>query len=117
MPKKRMKDQIRKEKLAETTEVRLLYDRKSAARMLSISLRSLTYLLSHGDIRFRRIGAKTLIPHAELIRFIKSHHTEPIRRPSPPVSPVDPSVKLPVSPASPAPSACAAATDARNAQS
>lgn len=59
-------------------EQRLLYDRKTAARMLSISLRSLAYLLSRGEIRFRRIGTKTLIPHAELVRFAHGHHPEPV---------------------------------------
>ena len=60
-------------------ETRLLYDRKTAARMLSISLRSLAYPLSRGEIRFRRIGSKTLIPHAELARFAQGHHPGPIR--------------------------------------
>jgi len=55
-------------------ETRLLYDRKTAAQMLSISLRSLAYLLSRGEIRFRRIGSKTLIPRAELVRFASGHH-------------------------------------------
>jgi excisionase family DNA binding protein len=59
-------------------ETRLLYDRKTAARMLSISLRSLAYLLSRGEIRFRRIGSKTLIPHAELVRFARGHHPVPL---------------------------------------
>jgi hypothetical protein len=57
---------------------RLLYDRKSAARLLSISIRSLAYLLSRGEIRFRRIGSKTLIPHAEFVRFARGHHPEPV---------------------------------------
>jgi hypothetical protein len=56
----------------------LLYDRKSAACMLSISIRSLAYLLSRGEIHFRRIGTKTLIPHAELVRFARGHHPEPV---------------------------------------
>jgi hypothetical protein len=56
----------------------LLYDRKSAARMLSINLRGLAYLLSRGEIHFRRIGTKTLIPHAELVRFARGHHPEPV---------------------------------------
>ena len=55
-------------------EARLLYDRKTAAKMLSISLRGLAYLLSRGEIRFRRIGSKTLIPHSELVRFARGHH-------------------------------------------
>ena len=60
-------------------ESRILYDRKTAAQMLSISIRSLAYLLSRGEIRFRRIGSKTLIPHAELVRFAHGHHPEPIQ--------------------------------------
>jgi excisionase family DNA binding protein len=80
---------------------RLLYDRKGAARMLSISLRSLAYLLSRGEIRFRRIGSKTLIPHAELVRFARGHH---------PTSFAGQQV-------SPEQTACARATDERNAPS
>jgi len=57
---------------------RLLYDRKEAARQLSISLRSLAYLLSKGEIHFRRVGSKTLIPHSELVRFAKGHHPESV---------------------------------------
>ncbi len=59
---------------------RLLYDRRTAARMLSISIRSLAYLLSRGEIRFRRIGSKTLIPRAELLRFARGHHPSPLAR-------------------------------------
>lgn len=59
-------------------ESRLLYDRKTAAKMLSISLRSLAYLLSRGEIHFRRIGAKTLIPHSELVSFARGHHPKPV---------------------------------------
>jgi excisionase family DNA binding protein len=55
-------------------EARLLYDRKSAAKMLSISLRSLAYLLSRGESRFRRVGSRTLIPRSELLRFARGHH-------------------------------------------
>lgn len=57
---------------------RILYDRKSAAEQLSISIRSLAYYLSRGEIRFRKIGAKVLIPRSELIRFAKEHHPFPV---------------------------------------
>ena len=73
---------------------RLLYDKKTAAEMLSISLRSLNYLLSRGLIRFRRIGSRVLIPHGELVRFARCHHAEPIKpdpikpEPEPPKSQV-----------------------------
>ena len=57
---------------------RLLYDKPTAAEMLSISLRALNYLLSRQEIRFRRIGRRVLIPHAELVRFAHGHHPEPV---------------------------------------
>lgn len=57
-----------------TMEPRILYDRKSAARALSISIRALDYLLQRGEFTTRRIGKKVLIPHAELIRFARGDH-------------------------------------------
>lgn len=60
------------------TVERILYDRNSAAEQLSISVRSLAYFLSRGEIRFRKIGAKVLIPRSELIRFAKEHHPYPV---------------------------------------
>jgi excisionase family DNA binding protein len=62
------------------TASRLLYDRKEAARQLSISIRSIAYILSRGELSTRRIGNKVLIPHAELVRYARSHHTDPIKR-------------------------------------
>jgi hypothetical protein len=41
---------------------RLLYDRKEAARQLSISVRSLAYLIANKMFQTRRIGKKVLIP-------------------------------------------------------
>jgi excisionase family DNA binding protein len=57
---------------------RLLYDKQTAAEMLSISLRSLNYLLSRGQIRFRRIGSRVLIRHGDLVRFAHGHHPETV---------------------------------------
>jgi hypothetical protein len=60
---------------AETVPVeRLLYSRKAAAHALSISIRSLDYLLSERKFRTRRIGRKVLIPRAELVKFAQSDH-------------------------------------------
>lgn len=53
---------------------KLLYDRRSAAAALSISIRSLDYLLARGEFRTRRIGKKVLIPRAELTRFAAADH-------------------------------------------
>jgi hypothetical protein len=61
---------------------RLLYDRKTAALTLSISVRSLDYLIQQQQIATRRIGKKVLIHHTELSRFSRGNHTAPIRKPS-----------------------------------
>lgn len=53
---------------------RLLYSRKAAAEALSISIRSLDYLLSQKKFCTRRIGRKVLIPRAELVKFAQSDH-------------------------------------------
>jgi excisionase family DNA binding protein len=55
---------------------RLLYDRREAARQLSISVRSLDYLIAAKKLRTVRLGKKVLIPHAELVRFASANHYE-----------------------------------------
>ena len=57
---------------------RLLYDRKEAARQLSISVRSLDYLIGQQKLSTRRLGKKVLVPHAELVRFASANHYEPM---------------------------------------
>ena len=59
-----------------TTSPRLLYDRKEAARQLSISVRTLDYLISGKELETRRIGKKVLIPHGSLSRFAQGNHYE-----------------------------------------
>jgi hypothetical protein len=58
---------------------KLLYSRKDAAQALSISIRSLDYLIERGDFSTKRIGKKVLIPAAELRRFAKGDHPETLR--------------------------------------
>ncbi len=58
---------------------KLLYDRKSAAYALSMSVRSVDYFLSRGVFRTRRIGKKVLIPASELKRFAAADHFGPIK--------------------------------------
>lgn len=53
---------------------RLLYDRKGAARMLSISVRSLDYLVAGRELSTIRIGKKVMLPYAELVRFASVDH-------------------------------------------
>jgi hypothetical protein len=52
-----------------TLAPRLLYSKKESAYQLSLSLRSLNYLISEDRINVRRIGGRVLIPHEELLRF------------------------------------------------
>lgn len=58
---------------------RLFYSRKEAAYLLSISVRSLDYLIAEGRLHTRKIGAKILVPHDELLRFARHDRSEDIR--------------------------------------
>lgn len=55
-------------------ESRLLYDRKEAARQLSISVRSLDYLIAGKQLETRRIGRKVLVTRASLVRYAAANH-------------------------------------------
>ena len=57
-----------------TDEPRLLYDRKSAARQLSISTRAIDRLIANKCITARRVGSRVLIPYGELKRFARADH-------------------------------------------
>jgi len=48
---------------------RLLFDRKSAAAAIGISIRGLDYLIATGKIRVRRLGKRVLVPRSELERL------------------------------------------------
>jgi hypothetical protein len=58
------------------TEERLFVGRSEAAQMLSISCRSLDYLVANKQLLVRRIGTRVLIPVSELRRFSRSDHPE-----------------------------------------
>lgn len=53
---------------------KLLIDKKSAAGMLSISLRSLENLIASGELKVRAIGRRRLIEQRELERFARRDH-------------------------------------------
>ena len=63
---------------SQAEEPRLLYDRKNAARQLSISVRSLDYAIAAKKFRTIRIGKKVLIPRSELVRYAAANHYEPV---------------------------------------
>ena len=56
------------------TQERLLYDRKTAATMLSISVRMVDYMITTQTIKVRRIGSRVLIPVDELHRVACQDH-------------------------------------------
>ena len=49
----------------------LLYSRRLAAEALSISIRSLSYLIANNELRTVAIASKNMIPAAELKKFAK----------------------------------------------
>jgi excisionase family DNA binding protein len=55
-----------------------LYDRKTAAQQLSISVRSLDYLIANRKLDTRRIGKKVLVPFSELKRFASANHYDSV---------------------------------------
>ena len=56
------------------TEIRLLYSRHEAARQLSISVRSLDYLIAGKQLETRRMGRKVLVTRASLVRYAAGNH-------------------------------------------
>jgi hypothetical protein len=60
---------------ADTTPIpKLLYSRKDAAFALSISIRSLDYIIAARQLKFRKDGKKILIPAGELSRYARADH-------------------------------------------
>jgi hypothetical protein len=57
---------------------RMLYDRKEAARQISVSIRSLDYLIAGKKLETRRIGKKVLVTHASLKRYAAGNHYDAI---------------------------------------
>ena len=61
---------------------KLLFDRRSAAATLSISVRSPDYYIARRELRIIRMGRKVLIPASELKQFARTNHYEPVVRTS-----------------------------------
>ncbi len=59
-------------------EERFLVDRRRAAQYLSLSQRSLDYLVANKQLSVRRIGGRVLIPLQELKRFARADHSDRI---------------------------------------
>ncbi len=59
-------------------EEKFLLSRRDAAQVLSISQRALDYLVANKRLPTRRIGKRVLIPVADLRKFARADHPEPI---------------------------------------
>jgi excisionase family DNA binding protein len=55
---------------------KLLVSQKEAAQLLSISRRSVEYLVATKKLSTRRIGARALIPIEDVRKFARSDHPE-----------------------------------------
>jgi excisionase family DNA binding protein len=53
---------------------KILYSRKESAYALTVSIRSLDLILASGEMKFRRVGRKVLIPRESLEQYAKRDH-------------------------------------------
>ena len=53
----------------ESDTIRILYDRQTAARLLSISLSTLDRFIGSKALAARRVGRKVMLQHTELLKF------------------------------------------------
>jgi hypothetical protein len=58
---------------------KLLYSRRDTAEALSLSVRSVDYLITTGRLTMRRVGGKILIPASAVRRFAREDHPESVR--------------------------------------
>jgi len=54
---------------------KLLFDRTEIAALTGLSLRTVANLIADGTVRVKRVGRRTLIPRAELLRFCEVPET------------------------------------------
>jgi hypothetical protein len=57
-------------------EPRLLVGRREAARMLSISVRAVDYLIAHRELATRRIGTRVLVSAASIRQYARADHPQ-----------------------------------------
>jgi excisionase family DNA binding protein len=58
---------------------KLLYSRRDTAEALSLSIRSIDYLITTGRLPARRVGGKILIPASAVRRFAREDHPGSVR--------------------------------------
>jgi hypothetical protein len=58
---------------------KLLFSRRDTAEALSLSIRSIDYLITTGRLSARRVGGKILIPASAVRRFAREDHPDFVR--------------------------------------
>jgi len=66
----------------EVERLKLLLTRHDAAFALSLSVRSIDYLIASGKVTTRRIGSRVLVTADSVRRFAASNHYESVAVPS-----------------------------------
>ena len=51
-----------------------MYSKAETAQMLSISIRTVENLMTNGQLAFRKVGKRVLVPVQTLIQFTKRDH-------------------------------------------
>jgi len=59
----------------------LLYSREHAAMRLSVSKRTIDYLLARNELEWKKIGRRKLITAASLRAFARCNHYGPVKGP------------------------------------
>jgi hypothetical protein len=73
---------VREDHVMATLE-RLLYDRKTAALVLSVSIRTIDYALARQEFEWRRIGRRKLITSKSLRSWANKNHYGSVKEPKP----------------------------------
>jgi hypothetical protein len=62
---------------------RLLYDRKTASILLSVSIRTIDYALAHQEFEWRKVGRGKLITNRSLKSWANRNHYGSVKEPKP----------------------------------
>jgi excisionase family DNA binding protein len=63
---------------ADPTPQPIAYSIAEAARISSLSVRSLRYLLRSGRLRYVKLGRRVLIRHTDLEALMRKHYVKPM---------------------------------------
>jgi len=56
------------------TVVKLAYSKIEAAKLISVSVRTIDNLIAMKEITVRRIGRRVLVPHTSITAFLRRDH-------------------------------------------